>query len=122
MQKTKSIISVYDAPGTVGAGEFTVIRPPSTLLCVRATFIAWTFNAVAAELHISTSPNSNVGFSLPLNANEQTATSIAPGTDITRKTVNQFVLDRRGVGYMQDEFYLDGKGRLVVIWEGIIEE
>lgn len=122
MQKTKSIIAVYDAPGTTGAGEQTVIRPPSTLLCVRATFIAWAHNATAAALHISTSPSSEIGFSLPLDANEQTAVVVAPGTDITKKTVNQFVLDRRGVGYMQDEFYLEGKGRLVVIWEGIIQE
>lgn len=122
MQATKSIISVYEAPGTAMSGEQTVIRPPSTLLCVRATFIAWAHNNVAAALHISTSPSSDIEFSLPLDANENTNTVIAPGTDITKQTVNQFVLDRRGVGYMQDEFYLEGKGRLVVIWEGIIQQ
>jgi hypothetical protein len=104
MQATKSIISVYNAPGTTGAGEQTVVRPPSTLLCVRATFIAWAHANTAAALHIST------------------AVVLPPGTDVNYKTVNQFVLDRRGVGYMQDEFYLEGKGRLVVIWEGIIQQ
>lgn len=122
MQATKSIISVYDAPGTTGAGEQTVIRPPSTLLCVRATFIAWAHNTNAASLHISTSPTNDIGFSLPLDANVSTSTAVPPGTDITKQTVNQFVLDRRGIGYMQDEFYLEGKGRLVVIWEGIIQQ
>jgi len=122
MQATKSIISVYDAPGTTGAGEQTTIRPPSTLLCVRATFIAWAHNGIAAALHISTSPSNTIGFSLPLDANVQTQTAVPPATDITYQTVNQFVLDRRGVGYMQDEFYIQGKGRLVVIWEGIIQQ
>lgn len=122
MQATKSIISVYNAPGTTGAGQQTVVRPPSTLLCVRATFIAWAHANTAAALHISTSPSSEIGFSLPLDANEQTNVVLPPGTDVSYKTVNQFVLDRRGVGYMQDEFYLEGKGRLVVIWEGIIQQ
>lgn len=122
MQATKSIISVYNAPGTTGAGEQTVIRPPSTLLCVRATFIAWAHNTTAAALHISTSPSNSILFSLPLDANVQTQTAVPPSTDITKQTVNQFVLDRRGIGYMQDEFYLEGKGSLVVIWEGIIQQ
>ena len=128
MLKTKSFIQAITVNGgrpKNATGQAVVVRAPKTMKCFRATFVVNSFNSLApSELWISTEPTNLEQQCIYLNAAYITQTAAAPGgNDETSIAPNIFIFDRRAVGYMEDEFYLQSDGcDVVIVWEGISEQ
>lgn len=130
MLRTTSVNSYYGLTGT-GMGNPIVVRPPKNLKVFRAHFIIDNREdpTTSAEAIICTSNPGAFGTGLDgvrlsSNVYANITTAVPPAADVSDGTVNlnYYTLDRRGVGYMCDDFYVYGKGGIAVIWEGIIEE
>lgn len=128
MLPTTSINQYYSMGSTTSASPL-VIRPPKNLKVFRAHFIADNRedNIAEALVIISTQPPGSTGWDgvkISTRVYTETTTAVVPGTDISLGTadLNFYILDRRGVGYMVDDFYIYGKGGVSVIWEGIQEQ
>lgn len=127
MIKTKSHIEGFVVNGgqPKNATSFPiVVRAPKHLRCFRATITVQTFNSnVDSALWISTAPCNSEELMLFIASNTNTNTAIAPATDITYQNLQSIVLDRRGVGYMEDEFYFYAdEAYCTIIWEGEVYE
>ena len=128
MKQTTSVLNYYSLNGTqTGYGRNLVIRPPQHLKVFRATFYADNREDVtqATGVQISNSEilDNETGIFLFSSVYTSTSVVVPPGTNIGSLVVNLYsvVFDRRGEGYMVDDFYLNGKGGISVIWEGILE-
>jgi hypothetical protein len=98
-----------------------VVRAPKFMKCFRATIIINNVGT-ASRLFISTVPTTIEENCLILSSYYDTNTQVAPGTNTTFFSSNKLVLDRRGVGYMEDELYLYATDANVqILWEGIKE-
>jgi hypothetical protein len=128
MIKTKSFIqSIYVTGGRPKDSNgllATLVRAPKTMKCFRATIIVNNYGGtIGTQLWISSFQTALENECVYLNANYTTATQIAPNNDFTYTAPNILILDRRGVGYMEDEFYLQGDEVYVtIVWEGISEQ
>lgn len=133
MLKTTSINNYYSLTGTGIAAPLT-IRVPKNLKVFRAHFMCDNRedSASGTAAYISTDfPGAENGSGISLTGifltsyvyNEM-AVPVAPDTALGRNeiNINFVILDRRGIGYMTDDFYVFGKGGISVIWEGIIED
>jgi len=136
MNKTISqiqVIKIEDATASLGVGGINV-RPPRTMKCFRAT-IALGFNSSGKPLAvgIATQPTTNVDQLLILSDIGNISNQVAPTANVSTTNLKQIVLDRRNVGYMEDDIYLysvsaefnpiifDG-GTVTIVWEGIKNE
>ena len=127
MLKTKSFIQSVNVNGgrpKNATGQAVVIRAPKTMKCFRATFVVNNYNgSQPSDLWISSEPTNSEEDCIFLNSTYTTTTALVPGTDLTRVAPNIFIFDRRGVGYMEDEFYLQSDDCFVtIVWEGISEQ
>ena len=128
MKQTTSVLNYYSLNGTqTGYGRNLVIRPPQHLKVFRATFYADnredTQNPTAVNISNSEILDAETGIFLFSSVHTSTSVVVPPGTNTGTLVVNLYyvVFDRRGEGYMVDDFYLTGKGGISVIWEGILE-
>lgn len=130
MLRTTSINQYYSLNGT-GMGNPITVRPPKNLKVFRAHFICDNREdpTTSADLIICTTNPGTFGTGLEgvrlSSANyAEISTNVPPAVDAFNGTLNlnYYILDRRGIGYMADDFYIYGKGGIAVIWEGIIEE
>lgn len=125
MNKTKSHIQAVfvntDRPKN--QGEPIIVRAPLFMKCFRATFVVNNYNSnLASSLWISTAPTNDEGSTLFLNQTQIVQTAVAPANDVIYNAPGTLTLDRRGAGYMVDEFYLYADGCYVtILWEGYIE-
>ena len=88
----------------------------------RCTFLV-NPDGAANTVWIASTPTGLEEQCITLSADVVIVTAVPPATDTTNTYPNTFVMDRRGVGYMEDEFYLYGEDVNVrIIWEGIKEE
>lgn len=128
MIKTKSFIQAIKVDGgrpKNGTGQAVVVRAPKTMKCFRATIVVNNFGSdgVPTYLFISSQPTNLDEECIYLSSTYTTTTVVAPGFDITPVAPNIFIFDRRGVGYMEDEFYLQSDLCYVtIVWEGISEQ
>jgi len=128
MIKTKSFIqSIYvtgGRPKDANGLYVSVVRAPKTMKCFRATIIVNNYGGgIDASLWISSFPTALENECIYLSTNYITATQIPPNNDGTYVAPNILILDRRGVGYMEDELYLQADGCYVtILWEGISEQ
>lgn len=132
MKKTTSIFQTFDLTGYQKAGEELIVRPPQQLRAFRVTiFVSSVLNTtLAAAAYISNFDNFNQLTAIYLSnfTYSDTTTVVPPGTDITNGLyqLDRIVLDRRGVGFMGDTFYVrDASGgigsAISFIWEGEID-
>jgi hypothetical protein len=128
MKQTTSVLNFYSLVGTAfGYGNNLVIRPPQHLKVFRATFYADnrndTINGTAVQISNSEILDQETGIFLLTTFNTSTTVVVPPGINTGQGVVNLYsvVFDRRGEGYMVDDFFVAGKGGLSVIWEGILE-
>lgn len=128
MKQTTSVLNYYSLNGTnLNYGGNLVIRPPQHLKVFRATFYADCRDDVTipTTVQISNSEivDSETGIFLFNGFRTSVNTGVPPVVNDGRGVVNLYsvVFDRRGQGYMVDDFYIVGKGGLSVIWEGILE-
>ena len=127
MNKTKSYIEAININGgrpKNGTGQYVLVRAPKTMKCFRATFVVNNFGGLQpSSLWIASQPTLQEELCLFLNSYIPTITTVSPGTNQTSNAPGVFILDRRGVGYMEDEFYLySDECYLTIVWEGISEE
>ena len=121
MIKTKSFIQAFSInSGTPkGNGFPVVVRAPKTMKCFRATFVVNNYgnDATPTDLFISSEPTNQETQCLFLNGTYTISAGVTP------MAPNIFVFDRRGVGYMEDEFYLySNRCDVTIVWEGISEQ
>lgn len=133
MLRTTSINNYYSLVNTTIQAPLT-IRVPKHLKVFRAhiycdnredttqateVFISTTFPGITNNANVSTE-----GIFLTSNNYTEAFVPVAPNvsTGLTNNNVNSVIFDRRGVGFMCDDFYVFGKGGISIIWEGIIEE
>lgn len=104
-------------------GEPVLVRAPLHMKCFRATFVVNNYGSnLYSNLWIASAPTNQEQLCLYLSASFFTDTVVAPGTDLSYTAPATFTFDRRGVGYMEDEFYLYSEGAYItIIWEGIKE-
>jgi hypothetical protein len=133
MKKTTSIFQTFDLTGFQKAGEELIVRPPQQLRAFRVTiFVSSVLNtAKAAAAYISNYDSFNELTAIYLSnfTFADTTTAVPPGNDITvgLYQLDRIVLDRRGVGYMADTFYVrdasgaSGSSLISFIWEGEID-
>jgi hypothetical protein len=125
MIKTKAHIQALIVNGDrpKNFGKPVVVRAPLFMKCFRATIIVNNYGQlVGNDLFISTSPTNLEENCLYLSGTMTTATQTPPDNDFTTSAPMQLILDRRGVGYMEDEFYLYSSNAYVtIIWEGTVE-
>lgn len=130
MLRTTSINQYYSLNGT-GMGNPLTVRPPKNLKVFRAHFICDNradFTTSSEATICTTNPGTfGTGLEGVFLSNKnffQTSTAVPPAIDVSDGviTLNHYILDRRGIGYMCDDLYIYGKGGIAIIWEGIIEE
>lgn len=128
MKQTTSVLNYYSLKGTnQNYGGNLVIRPPQNLKVFRATFYADSRNNVTipSTVQISNSEilDQETGIFLLNYFRTSVNVVVPPGTNDGTGVVNLYsvVFDRRGEGYMVDDFFIVGKGGISVIWEGILE-
>jgi hypothetical protein len=122
MNKTSSQIQIVDVTNTQYSVNSIVVRPPAFLKVFRCTIY---FQVTTEEIgfgYLSAQPNGNNLNSLIFSNFKKIETNNRPGTDFLSGAIDQLILDRRGVGYMQDNFYVSSStavgSQFVFIWEG----
>jgi hypothetical protein len=127
MIKTKSHFQSFIVNGDrpKNNGLPIVVRAPQHLRCFRATIIISNFgssaNGLDQGLFISTFPTNEETQCVYLSTVNQTDVDVVVGpiTQYGNSSLKQLVLDRRGVGYMDDEFYLYSlEAYVTIVWEG----
>jgi hypothetical protein len=132
MLKTTSIYNYYSLTFTNIATPLT-IRVPKNLKVFRAHFMCdnredttmGTSAYISTDFPgVETGSASLTGIFLTSTVYTEMTVPVAPdiATGNNQININSVILDRRGIGYMTDEFYVFGKGGISVIWEGIIED
>lgn len=132
MEKTTSILQTITVNSIVPA-EATIVRPPQSLKVFRCTiYVSSAYNgATPSQILISNFANANVETAIDLSTIffVDTTTAVPPNIDRsmgTNESMQHLVLDRRGVGYMVDTFYVwnagVGSARVNFVWEGIVNE
>lgn len=133
MKKTTSIFQTFDLAGYQKAGEELIVRPPQQLRAFRVTiFVSSVLDqTLPAAAYISNFDNFNELTAIYLSnfTYFDTVTAVPPGNDITNGLYqsDRIVLDRRGVGFMADTFYVRdasggaGSSAISFIWEGEID-
>jgi len=131
MHKTTSITNYYGLTST-SINQPLTIRVPKNLKVFRAHIFCDNREdtILGTNCYISTDypgPN-NGGVALTgifLTSTVYTEMTVPVAPDIAsgnnQININSVILDRRGIGYMTDDFYVFGKGGISVIWEGITE-
>jgi hypothetical protein len=131
MHKTTSITNYYSLAST-SINQPLTIRVPKNLKVFRAHIMVDNRedNTLGTTAFISTdfpgvesSGVSLTGIFLTSSVYTEMSVPVAPDTATGFNTINinSVIFDRRGVGYMTDDFYVFGKGGISVIWEGITE-
>jgi len=137
--KTTSILQVFElgAAHDTAATAITV-RPPKTINVFRCTiFVTSQFLDIQhlptdyAAVYVSNYDNSNINGSILLTtaANSLSQNNVIPGANVNagNNNISSIILDRRGVGYMDDTFYIyEGSFRgitsgICFIWEGEVQ-
>jgi hypothetical protein len=121
MQKTSSHIEVVDVSNVVYP-QPTIVRPPANLKVVRCTVIFQSTRGQTGYGYLSTVSDQNELNCLIFQNQIRTATAVPPAVDLSETSINTFVFDRLGVGYMTDNFYVSSDGnntQFIFIWEGI---
>lgn len=134
MHRTTSINNYYSLNGT-SIGAPLTIRVPKNIKVFRAHIYCDNREDLitgTTEAFISTQqpgPTNNAGRSLSgifitSYIYNEMSVPVAPDTATGQTFINtnSVIFDRRGVGYMYDDFYVFGKGGISVIWEGVTEE
>jgi hypothetical protein len=132
MIKTKSHFQSFIVSGgrpKNATGAPIVVRAPQHLRCFRATIIISNFgstgNGLDQGLFISTFPTNEESQCVYLSTVNQITVDVivGPVTQLGNSSSQQLILDRRGVGYMDDEFYLySDEAYVTIIWEGEVYE
>jgi hypothetical protein len=128
MIKTKSHFENFIVNGDrpKNQGLPIVVRAPKHLRCFRATIIVSNYGQIGTGndgLFISTFPTNQEQQCVYMSSVETTDLQVAPATQFSISSPNTLILDRRGVGYMDDELYFYSVDAYVtVIWEGEIYE
>ncbi len=128
--KTTSIFQTFRLNSASRPEDALLVRPPQNLRAFRCTISIHNYTGLA-EVRIANYANANDFGSILLSTGFKfdTNTVAVPGTDNSIGTnyssISSIVLDRRGVGYMTDNFYIwDVTGSATVvsfIWEGEID-
>jgi hypothetical protein len=108
-----------------GTSTPVVVRAPQHLRCFRATITINNFGANGLDqgCWIATTPTNEEAQCVYISNTILTITQVAPATDTTNSASNHLILDRRGVGYMDDEFYLySDEAYITIVWEGEVYE
>jgi hypothetical protein len=131
MIKTKSHFESFivngDRPKNAATARPIVVRAPKHLKCFRATITINNYGSTAngqdQGLFISTFPTDQESNCVYLSTVIGSDIQVAPAYTLGNSSSKQLVFDRRGVGYMDDEFYLYSvEAYVTIIWEGIIDE
>jgi hypothetical protein len=128
--RTTSIFQTYRLNNATKPEDALIVRPPQNLRAFRCTIAIYN-NPSAAEIRIANVQNANDLSSIVLSNSFRfdTNTVAPPGIDSTvgqtYSSNSSIVLDRRGVGYMEDTFYIwDTNGNDCIvsfIWEGEVQ-
>jgi hypothetical protein len=123
MIKTISHIETFQVNGGKPGVNSTplIVRAPKFMKCFRSTITARvSIGEPTGEVYIATAPTNLIEQCIQLTGSFLTDTNLAPGTDTTIIGINTLILDRRGVGYMEDELYFYSNiCSVAILWEGI---
>ena len=127
------IVKIEDATASLALGGINV-RPPVAMRCFRAT-IALNINTggKSTAVGIATQPTTNIDQLLILTDLGTTQNLAVPTENQSTSNIKQLVLDRRNVGFMEDDLYFynvsnelgpaifDGAS-VTIVWEGYKNE
>lgn len=119
-KQTTSSIQTFDLTNSDIQSQI-VVRPPLFMKVFRCTVYVWEPTAQACDMYISTVRAASELDYIALANYINTTTVVAPGVDVSIIIPNKIVFDRRGVGYMNDEFHIFSKGAntfCTFVWEG----
>lgn len=126
-KKTTSVFQSFDLTSAFGGvSDQLIVRPPLNLKVFRCTVYVSPDSSLTlgGTAYISNQQMNSVfdGVQLSTQQNFSVVTAVPPDTDNGTTTLvqNLIVFDRRGVGYMQDNFYCFGKCHINFVWEGEI--
>jgi len=124
-KKTTSVFQSFDLLAAFGSlSQQLIVRPPANLKVFRCTIYVSPIAGIGGNAYLSNQQmfSNQDGIELSCLETFEITTVVAPGIDtgITNKIKNEIVFDRRGVGYMQDNFYCFGKCQINFVWEGEI--
>lgn len=129
MIKTKSHFESFIVNGDrpKNQGLPIVVRAPKHLRCFRATITVNNYNATGLGLDqglfVSTFPTDQESQCVFLTSVQTTNVVVPPDVQYTISSPSTLVLDRRGVGYMDDEFYFYSvECYVTIVWEGEVYE
>lgn len=122
--KTKAHIESFtvDSGRPKNNGKPVIIRAPLFMKCFRATIAVNNYmSGIGQDVFISTAPTNQEENCVFLSAQINTTTNTPPDIDFSYTAERILVLDRRGVGYMEDELYFYSESAVVtIVWEGIV--
>lgn len=124
-KKTTSVFQSFDLNAAFGGlSSQLIVRPPANMKVFRCQIYVSPVGGNGGEAYISNQQMFSTQDGILLSCYEtfEVTTSIAPGTDtgFTNKQKTEILFDRRGVGYMQDNFYCFGTCIINFVWEGEI--
>jgi hypothetical protein len=126
MNKTSTHIQVVDVTSILYGTEPIVVRPPLTMKVFRCTIYFQNIGAGKASRGFLTTVSDQNQFNTVVFASgTEINTLVPPDTDNTQAFLQQLILDRRGVGYMTEDFYVSSNSvdqcNFVFIFEGITQ-
>ena len=119
MNKTSTHIQVVKV-----ASDTIIVRPPATMKVFRATIYLQNIEGNDGIGLLSTVAEQNQQNVIIFSNATSSTNNVIPNDNQTIGFINKLVLDRRGVGYMAESFYVAGKGlgtSFVFIFEGITQ-
>lgn len=137
--KTTSIIQVFKlGPGFDTPETAIIVRPPITMKVFRCKIFVTTqfldINSLPTDFvgaYVANYDNANIYSAVLLTnaANSKSGNNVIPAANDTagNNNISEIILDRRGVGYMSDTFYIweaadrPTESGIGFIWEGEIE-
>jgi len=123
--KTTSLFQAFDLDsGYSSSDRALIVRPPQSMRVFRCLIYVsgQVDEGTGASAYIANEANANVLNSVFLSRSVATSSTNPvppdPSTSDSLTNVDRIQFDRRGVGYMNDTFYIFGKGTICFVWEG----
>ena len=125
MNKTSTQIQVVDVTTILYSKTPLLVRPPLTMKVFRCTIYFQTIGNKVCRGYLTSVPDQNEFNAFVFASGYSTENQLSPTANTTQTFTQQLVLDRRGVGYMTEDFYVSSNTidtcNFVFVFEGITQ-
>jgi len=125
MNKTSTQIQVVDVSNILYSTTPLLVRPPLTMKVFRCTIYFQTIGNKVCRGYLTSVPDQNQFNTFVFASGYVSTNQVIPTPNESQTFTQQLVLDRRGVGYMTEDFYVSSnivdQCNFVFVFEGITQ-